>query len=138
MKQLISNIPRLIDISEVASQSGTLLYAEVGKHIPFTVQRVYYICGVPEGSERGAHAHKELDQVIIAVSGSFVVDVTDGKNNWTYALEKPNKGLYLPAGVWRTLRNFSKDAVCLVLASDKYISGDYIHDYNEFLAWESK
>jgi len=138
MSLLTSRIPKLIDITDVPSESGNLWYAEVGRHLPFVVQRIYYIVGVPEGGERAAHAHKLLDQIMIAVSGSFVVDLTDGTNKWSFTLDHPGKGLFLPAGIWRRLHNFSAKAICLVLASEPYKADDYVRDYDEFLSWKSK
>jgi len=138
MSLLTSHTPKLIDITEVSSESGSLWYAEVGRHLPFVVQRIYYIIDVPEGAERGAHAHKALDQVLISVSGSFVVDLTDGVSKWSYTLNHPGKGLFLPAGIWRGLQHFSTKAICLVLASQTYDASDYIRDFDEFLAWKSK
>ncbi len=138
MSLLTSNIPKLIDIGGIASESGNLWYAEVGQQIPFVVQRIYYILDVPKGAERGGHAHKDLEQLIIAMTGSFVVDVTDGVNKWSFTLDNPAQGLYVPAGTWRKLSKFTKSTVCLVLASEKYVSSDYIYDYNKYLAWTTK
>jgi len=138
MKLLKSRAPTLIDFTEVPSESGNLWFAEVDQQLPFLVKRVYYIVEVPAGAERGAHAHKKLDQLIIAIKGSFVVDITDGVNNWSFIMQGPDKALFLPAGGWRTLRGFSEGSVCLVLASECYEADDYIRDYEEFLKWKSK
>jgi uncharacterized RmlC-like cupin family protein len=137
MKLVESQIPTLIDFTEIANDHGSLWFAEVNRHLPFTVKRIYYIVGVPVGSERGAHAHKNLDQLMIAMSGSFVIDITDGTNKWSFILNHPGKALYIPAGMWRTLREFSAESICLVLASECYSSEDYIRDYDEFISWKS-
>ncbi len=136
MKLLNSLIPKLIEFAGIPSDSGNLWFAEFGKDLPFLVKRVYYIVDVPMGAERGAHAHKTLDQVMIAIKGSFVVDIADGVDNWAFTMQNPGKGLFLPSGVWRTLRAFSEGSVCLVLASERYEADDYIRDYDEFLKWK--
>jgi hypothetical protein len=138
MKLLKSQAPKLIDFTEIPGEDGSLWFAEVNKHLPFLVKRVYYILDVPAGSERGSHAHKRLDQLMIPVSGSFIVDITDGVNKWSFTLDNPGKALFLPSGVWRTLRDFSAGSVCFVLASECYESDDYIRDYEEFMQWKSK
>ena len=101
--------------------------------IPFTMERIYYLYDVPGGAERGGHAHKELQQVIIAMSGSFDVVLDDGTNKKRFHLNRSNYGLYVPTMMWRELDNFSSGSVCLVLASNKYHESDYIRDYDEFL-----
>jgi mannose-6-phosphate isomerase-like protein (cupin superfamily) len=138
MKLLETHIPELIDFTEIVSENGNLWFAEVNDQLPFLVKRVYYIVGVPAGSERGAHAHKYLDQLLIPMTGSFTVDIADGANEWTFDLNNPGKALFLPAGVWRTLRNFSDGSICLVLASECYEDQDYIREYEEFLFWRSQ
>ena len=100
--------------------------------LPFEVKRVYYLYDIPGGSERGAHAHRKLEQLIIAASGSFDVRLDDGKTKRTYHLNRPYHGLYLPSGLWREINNFSSGAICLVLASEKYDAGDYIRNYKVF------
>jgi len=110
--------------SSIGSGQGTL---------PFDVKRVYYLYDVPGGEERGAHAHRDLSQLIIAASGSFTVTLDDGKCKRTFFLNRPYQGLYVKPGIWRDLSDFSSGAVCMVLASDVYIKEDYIRDYNEFL-----
>lgn len=103
--------------------------------LPFILQRLYYIYDVPGGESRGAHAHKDLMQVMIAMSGSFQVDLTDGTNTKTFTLSKPFIGLFVDKLIWRNLRNFSSGAVCAVLASNTYDESDYIRDYDEFKNW---
>ena len=105
-----------------------------GDTIPFNIERVYYLYGVPGNKSRGAHAHKELYQLIVALNGSFDVVLDDGVNKKTFTLSDPSQGLLVVPGLWRDLKNFSSpDAVCLVLASMTYSEDDYIRDYNDFL-----
>lgn len=112
---------------------GNLSVVENGKTLPFDVKRVYYLYDVPGGENRGAHAHKELSQLIIAASGSFTVTLDDGKCKRSFFLNRPYQGLYVKPGMWRDLEDFSSGAVCMVLASDVYLKEDYIRDYQEFL-----
>jgi dTDP-4-dehydrorhamnose 3,5-epimerase-like enzyme len=132
------DIPQLIDLTEINDRSGSLLFAEINKNLPFIVQRFYYIVGVPEGGQRGSHAHKILQQMVVALNGSFEIDLTDGVQNWSFQLGDVAKALYLPPGIWRTLSNFSSGAICLVLASEPYSPNDYIHDYDEFISWKAE
>ena len=101
--------------------------------MPFDVKRVYYLYDVPGGESRGAHAHKELHQLIVAASGSFSVTLDDGKTKRTFFLNRPYQGLYVKPGLWRDLNDFSSGAVCMVLASEIYDREDYIYDYDSFL-----
>lgn len=101
--------------------------------LPFEFKRIYYLFDVPSTAYRGGHSHKNQHEILIALTGSFEVTLNDGSNKKSYLLNKPNKGLHIPTGIWRELENFSSGAVCLVLASDIYIEEDYIRDYNEFL-----
>ncbi len=103
--------------------------------IPFRTKRAYWIYDVPEGESRGGHAHKRLQQVIIAVKGSFTVNLDNGHEKKKYLLNSPNQGLYLDIKIWRTLDNFSDGAVCLVLASELYDPEDYLYEYNEFIEY---
>ena len=112
---------------------GNLSVVENGQTLPFDVKRVYYLYDVPGGENRGAHAHKELSQLIIAASGSFTVTLDDGKCKRSFFLNRPYQGLYVKPGMWRDLEDFSSGAVCMVLASDVYLKEDYIRDYQEFL-----
>ncbi len=104
--------------------------------LPYKIKRVYYLYDVPSDSSRGGHAHKELQQFLIALSGSFDVVLNDGKNKRTITLNRPNKGLLIPNGIWRELDNFSAGSVCLSLVSEVYREEDYIRDYNEFLSFK--
>ncbi|MCG2590781.1 sugar 3,4-ketoisomerase [Rhodohalobacter sulfatireducens] len=100
--------------------------------LPFDIKRVYYLYDIPGGEGRGAHAHKTLNQLIIAGSGSFDITVDDGHTQRTFQLSRPYFGLYLPSGIWRELNNFSSGAICLVLASDVFKTSDYLRDYSNF------
>lgn len=112
---------------------GDLTSIEGSEHIPFKIARVYYIYNVPTGSERGGHAHVELEQVIFALSGSFRLKVDDGNSKTEYWLSHPSKGIYLNKLTWREIDRFSQGAVCMVLASKPYDEEDYIRDQTEFL-----
>lgn len=120
-----------------SDRKGNLTVVENGQTLPFDVKRVYYLYDVPGGENRGAHAHKELSQLIIAASGSFTVTLDDGKSKRSFFLNRPYQGLYVKPGMWRDLEDFSSGAVCMVLASDVYKKDDYIRDYNEFLAFRN-
>lgn len=123
----------VIDVSKVHNTAGNITVTENLKNIPFNVQRIYYLYDIPSGEARGGHAHYELEQYIIAASGSFDVILSDGQNRRIVTLNRPNYALHLVPGLWRELDNFSSGSVCLVLASLKYDEGDYIRDYSEFL-----
>lgn len=118
-----------------SDRSGNLTVVENGETLPFDVKRVYYIYDVPGGESRGAHAHKELEQLIVAASGSFTVTLDDGKCKRSFFLNRPYQGLYVKPGLWRDLVDFSSGAVAMVLASDVYKKEDYIRDYNEFVVF---
>ena len=121
-----------------SDRKGNLTVVENGVTLPFDVKRVYYLYDVPGGESRGAHAHKELEQLIVAVSGSFTVTLDDGTNKRSFFLNRPYQGLYVRPGLWRDLVDFSSGAVCMVLASEIYQEQDYIRDYQEFLFFKSK
>lgn len=116
-----------------SDRKGNITVVENGKTLPFDVKRVYYLYDIPGGESRGAHAHKDLSQLIVAASGSFRVTLDDGKCKRSFFLNRPYQGLYVKPGLWRDLDDFSSGAVCMVLASDVYLQEDYIRDYNEFL-----
>ena len=126
---------RIIDIRKYTDNRGYLSVVEEETDIPFDIKRVYYLYMVPEVA-RGAHAHKKLQQLLIATSGSVDIIMDDGTSKQTFHLDKPWKGLYVPAGLWRDLENFSGGSVLLCLASEKYDATDYIRDYNEFKAYK--
>ena len=124
----------VIDLGKIHSERrGDITVVENDGTLPFDVKRVYYLYDVPGGASRGAHAHKELSQLIVAASGSFQVTLDDGKVRRTFFLNRPYQGLLVRPGIWRDLDDFSSGAVCMVLASDVYKKEDYIRDYQEFL-----
>ena len=116
-----------------SDRKGNLTVVQNGETLPFDVKRVYYLYDVPGGGSRGAHAHKDLEQLIIAASGSFTVTLDDGKAKRSFFLNRPYQGLYVKPGLWRDLVDFSSGAVCMVLASEVYQKEDYIRNYLEFL-----
>ena len=127
----------MIELSRHHRAQGNISVVENSIDVPFNVRRCYYLYDVPGGESRGAHAHKKLSQLIVAVSGSFSVTLTDGKVKRTFLLNRPYQGLYVVPGIWRTLDDFSSGSVCLVLASETYQEEDYIRNYEEFLAWKN-
>ena len=124
---------KIIDLSKISNPSGNLTFIENNNHIPFAIQRVYYMYDVPGGAYRGAHAHKNLEQLIIAMSGSFDIEIDDGETKRRFHLNRPYYGLYIPPMMWRFLDNFSSGVVCMVLASDVFDEADYIRDYSQFI-----
>ncbi|OBA84272.1 hypothetical protein A9W99_04925 [Mycobacterium sp. 1164966.3] len=125
---------RLVNLEKIESPKGSLSPLYGGVHVPFAIKRVYYLYDVPGGAERGGHAHRELQQLIVAASGSFAVTLDDGQNRRTVSLDRSYYGLYLPNLIWRELVGFCTGAVCLVFASLPYDEYDYIRDYHDFLA----
>ncbi|HEY1952403.1 MAG TPA: FdtA/QdtA family cupin domain-containing protein [Gemmatimonadaceae bacterium] len=123
----------VISLPRKSDARGSLSFVEAQRHIPFQIKRVYYLYGVPAGESRGGHAHRELDQLMIAAAGSFDVVLGDGRNQRRFSLDSPDRGLVVPRMAWREMENFSAGAVCLVLASEYYDEGDYYRDYEEFL-----
>ena len=124
---------KVIELPKISDPRGNLSFIEAGKHIPFGIKRVYYLYDVPGGSDRGSHAHKNLHQFIVAMSGSFDVMLDDGKEKKRFHLNRSYYGLYVYPMMWRNLDNFSSGAVCMVLASDHHDEADYIRDYHQFL-----
>lgn len=124
---------QIIDIPKITDPRGNLAVIEKDT-IPFDMQRVYYLYDVPSSSHRGGHAHKELHQLLVALSGSFDVVLNDGKEKKVITLNKPDKGLLIPTMIWRELENFSSGAVCMVVASHEFDEEDYIRDYDQFAA----
>ncbi|WP_371866937.1 sugar 3,4-ketoisomerase [Duganella fentianensis] len=125
---------RLIELPPHHDVRGNLSVVEGGIHIPFDIRRVYYLYDVPGGSARAGHGHIELQQLFIAMSGSFDVIVDDGYERKKFQLNRSYYGLYVPRMMWREVENFSSGAVCVVLASTLYDKQDYFHDYDEFKA----
>ncbi len=126
----------IIEFDKHNSSKGNLSVVENRKDVPFDIKRVYYLYDVPGGESRGAHAHKELYQLMIAASGSFCVTLDDGKEKKSFYLNRPYQGLLVKPGLWRDLSDFSSGAVCLVLASEGYDENDYIRNYRDFLAFK--
>ena len=121
-----------------SQRKGDISVIENGETVPFDVKRIYYLYDVPGGESRGGHAHKELQQLILAASGSFTVTLDDGNVKRTYMLNRPYQGLLVKPGIWRTLDDFSSGSVCLVLANEKYQAEDYIRNYNEFIEYRKQ
>ena len=132
MVQNISMKYTLIDIPRIKNPKGNLAVVELDT-IPFPIQRVYYLYDVPAGSKRGGHAHKNLQQLLVPVSGSFDVVLKDGKQVERITLNRPDKGLLIENNIWRELENFTSGAVCMVLASAPYDEADYIRVYRDYL-----
>ena len=125
----------LVELRKIKNRAGNLSVVENSISMPFNINRVYYIYDVPGGSDRGGHAHKELEQYVIAVSGAFDILLDDGKNKKTVRLDRPYLALHIKKGIWRETRNFTSGAICMVIASHKYDKLDYIHDYDDFIKY---
>jgi hypothetical protein len=124
---------RIIELPKIGDPRGNLTFVEGGRHVPFDIKRVYYLYDVPGGADRGGHSHKGLHQLLIAMSGSFDVVLSDGFRTCTRHLNRSYYGLYIPPMIWRELGNFSSGSVCLVLASDAYDEADYYREYQDYL-----
>jgi dTDP-4-dehydrorhamnose 3,5-epimerase-like enzyme len=124
---------RLVDLPRFADARGTLGVVESGREIGFPVRRVYFMYDAGAGSTRGAHAHRRLEQLIIAMRGSFEVSLDNGRGRCLHRLDRPTCGLYIGPMVWRDMARFSPDSICVVLASERYDEADYIRDYEHFL-----
>lgn len=144
LKPNTSNLYNVFDCTMVeldkhhSDRKGNLTVVENGKTLPFDVKRVYYLYDIPGGESRGAHAHRNLEQFIIAASGSFKVTLDDGNCKRTFFLNRPYQGLYVKPGMWRDLDDFSSGAICMVLASEVYQKDDYIRDYDIFIDFRNK
>lgn len=128
----------IVELPKITDPRGNLTFIEGNQHIPFDIRRVYYLYDVPGGAERGGHAHKELHQLIIAMSGSFDVVLDDGRNKKKIHLNRSYYGLYICPMIWRELDNFSSGSVCMVLASEHFDEEDYFRDYDTFLRLANK
>ena len=127
----------ILQLPRIYNPAGNITAINNKKEVPFNIERIYYLFDVPGGEGRGGHAHRELQQLIVAASGSFDIIIDDGKVRRTFHLSRPYTGLYMPAGLWRELDNFSSGSICLVLASTQYDEADYIRDYSTFREWKS-
>ena len=122
----------LIELPRIQNRSGNITTIENNVEIPFSIKRIFYLYDIPGGASRGAHAHKECHQFLIATSGSFEVQLDDGRVKKTVMLNQPYRGLHIPPGIWASEVNFSSGAICLVLASHRYEENDYIRSYKKF------
>jgi len=135
---------QIINFPKIKDARGNLTFIEENYHVPFEIKRVYYLYDVPSGVARGGHAHKETEQLIIALSGSFNVIIDDGFTKKSYFLNSPHYGIYIPTGIWRELENFSSNSIALSLVSSLYEERDYVRDYETFKkiakenSWSSK
>lgn len=123
---------QLIELPKVHDERGNLTFIEGRRHIPFDIKRVYYLYDVPGGASRAGHAHKKLQQFLVAMSGSFDVTIDDGRSKTKFQLNRSYYGLYIPSMIWREIDNFSSGAVCLALASEYFEEADYYRNYDEF------
>jgi hypothetical protein len=124
---------KLIQLPKIIDARGNLSFVESNHHIPFEIKRIYYLYDIPSGTERGGHGHKALHQLVIPISGSFVFALDDGKQKTDFHLHDPSVGLYICPKIWRVVKQFSSNAVCLVLASEMYQEDDYFRDYVDFI-----
>jgi len=124
---------QIVELANIADSRGNLTFLEAEKHAPFSFKRVYYIHGLTPDAVRGGHAHLELNQLMIAINGSFEITLDSGKAQTTIILDSPHKALWIKPMTWRDLTNFSDGAICLVLASEHYSENDYIRVYEDFL-----
>jgi dTDP-4-dehydrorhamnose 3,5-epimerase-like enzyme len=124
---------KIIELPQITDPRGNLTFIEGLRHVPFEIKRVYYLYDVPGGATRAGHGHKTLAQLMIAISGSFDVELDDGHAKKKYHLNRSHYGLFVSPMIWREIDNFSSGSVCLVLASDLFDESDYYRDYSEFL-----
>ncbi len=126
----------ILELPRFNNRSGNITAVQNSKEIPFDIKRIFYLYDIPGGESRGAHAHIECHQFLVAASGSFEVQLDDGNVKKTVMLNQPFRGLHIPPGIWASEVNFSSGAICLVLASHKYDESDYIRDYKGFLEFK--
>lgn len=129
--------PRIINLPKIEDPRGNLSFIEEEKHIPFKIERTYWIYDVPGGQIRGGHAFKKQKEFIVALSGSFDVVIDDGVTKQTYLLNRSYYGIYIPAGLWRKMENFSTNSVAMVLSSTQFSEEDYIREYKDFIKYKS-
>lgn len=127
----------IISVPKISNPAGNISIIAGSNDLPFKTHRIFYLYDIPAGEKRGAHSHKECHQFIIAASGSFEVSMDDGVDKKVVTLNRPFYGLHIPPGIWAFELNFSSGAICLVLASQKFIAEDYLRDYKDFLKWKS-
>jgi len=135
MKSTLSDV-KIINLPKIEDPRGNLSIIEEEKHIPFKIERTYWVYDVPGGQIRGGHAFRKQVEFIVALSGSFDVVIDDGNNKQTYSLNRSYYGLFLPAGLWRQMENFSTNSLAMVLSSTSFSVDDYIRDYNDFLKYK--
>ncbi|MCZ2085290.1 MAG: FdtA/QdtA family cupin domain-containing protein [Flavobacteriales bacterium] len=128
----------VVELPIVHNETGNISVLENNTNIPFDIKRVYYLYDVPMGAERGGHGHFELQQYVVAASGSFTFVLDDGKNKKEVFLNHPNKALHIKPGIWREMKDFSSGSVCLVLASHQYDEKDYMREYEDFLNYRNE
>lgn len=128
---------KIVELPIVHNDSGNITVMENNMNIPFDIKRIYYLYDVPMGAERGGHAHYELQQYVVAASGSFTFILDDGENKKEVFLNHPNKALHIKPGIWREMKDFSSGSICLVLASIEYTENDYIREYENFLSYRN-
>lgn len=126
---------KTVDLPKVQNQAGNLTALENGNNIPFDVKRIYYLYDVPMGADRGGHGHYELEQYVVAASGSFTFFLDDGVNKKEIFLNNPSQALHIKPGIWRKIGNFSSGSICLVLASHEYQESDYMRNYEEYITF---
>ena len=126
----------IIYLPKIQNRAGNITPVTNLENIPFIIKRIYYLYDMPGGESRGAHAHKKLEQLVIALSGSFDITLDDGRNKKSVHLARPYMGLHMLPGMWRDINNFSSGAICLVLASELYDEKDYIREYSEFMEYK--
>lgn len=130
--------PTIITLPKIYDPRGNLTFVQDNDQLPFSIARTYWIYDVPAGAERGGHSHHRLQQLLVAVSGSFNVNISDGFSYRTYTLNRPFEGLYIPPGIWGWIDNFASGSVCLTIADMPYDEEDYVRDFNEFLELAQK
>ena len=126
----------VIELKQLHDREGSITPVTGNENVPFRIRRVFYIYDIPGGNDRGAHAHKQCHQFLVAASGSFEIELDDGKTRRTVVLNRPYYGLHIPPGIWAAEKGFSSGAVCLVLTSDKYDESDYIRSYSDYLQFK--
>lgn len=129
---------RIIELERIAHDNGTIAVAQNSDRLPFAMKRAFYLYDIPSGSSRGGHAHITDHQLIVAVSGAFTVNLTDGHEDSSFFLSQPNEGLYVPPGIWLNLERFSSGSVCLTLSSGNYQEDDYLREYDRFINLKKK